>query len=64
MIPNGRRRGQGARASSPDTKPTPGRAKTQAQATGALVWTNLSPIYMFAYVVCPNLDATALLSIY
>jgi|SRR5580658_1851764 hypothetical protein len=28
----------------------------------AILWSNHSPIYMFAYVVCPNLDATAVLS--
>jgi hypothetical protein len=64
MTPHGRRRGRGAQVSGSDTKPTPGGPRPRFRHHSALISSNHSPIYMFAYVVCPNLDATAVLSIY
>jgi hypothetical protein len=42
--------------------PTPGRAGPLRMHNVHFSGTNHSPIYMFAYVVCPNLEAAAVLS--
>jgi hypothetical protein len=45
-----------------DASPHQGGAGQDDDIFHAILWTDHSPIYMFAYVVCPNLVATAVLS--